>query len=203
MSIILIVLSYLLGSIPTGVVLSKRLAGVDIRNYGSGNIGATNISRLMGKKFGSIVLAIDILKGFLPVLVGKLIFPPQSLFTPWILALVGLAAFLGHVFPFSLSFKGGKGVATAAGALLAISPISILMALCIFLAVTYKTKYVSAGSLAGALSLPAVIGLVTVTRPYILTTWIIAAIIVVKHRENIIRLARGEESPVNLKTTAE
>ncbi|MBF0475723.1 MAG: glycerol-3-phosphate 1-O-acyltransferase PlsY [Deltaproteobacteria bacterium] len=203
MSILLIVLSYLVGSIPTGVVLSKSLAGTDVRNYGSGNIGATNISRLMGKKFGLIVLAIDILKGFLPVLVGKLILPSQPLFTPWILALTGLAAFLGHVFPFSLGFKGGKGVATAAGAMLAISPISILMAAGVFLAVTYKTKFVSAGSLAGALSLPAVIGLVTLTRPYILITWVIAAIIVVKHRENIIRLARGEESPIDLKKTGQ
>ena len=125
--ITLIVFAYLVGSIPTGLLLAKAFGGVDIRESGSGNIGATNVYRTLGRKVGLLTLVGDCLKGVIPVVAAKCLGMPDM----WIAA-VGLAAFLGHVYTVFLGFKGGKGVATALGVFLAVSPLAVLVALAVF-----------------------------------------------------------------------
>lgn len=142
----LVALGYLSGSVPFGVLLTASLAGVDVRQQGSGNIGATNVARVAGKKLGALVLALDALKGALPVLLGVWLAPEME----WVHVAIGSAAFLGHVFPVWLRFKGGKGVATALGVMLVVLPISALIGFGTWLAVMAATRLSSVGSLLGA-----------------------------------------------------
>src|SRR5512142_1162952 len=134
--IALIIAAYLLGSIPTGLLLGKAL-GVDIRAAGSGNIGATNVYRTLGRKVGVLTLVGDCLKGVIPVVVAKALGLPVL----WV-GIVGLAAFLGHVYTVFLGFKGGKGVATALGVFLAAAPLAVLAALGVFILVVYRWRYI-------------------------------------------------------------
>ena len=147
MSWLLLPFGYLLGSIPFGVLLTSLVAGKDVRAEGSGNIGATNVARVAGKKLGVLVLILDAGKGSLPMVLGLWLAPGQELLH----VAVGSAAFLGHVFPVWLRFKGGKGVATALGVLLVLQPISALIGLGTWLAVLAVTRISSVGSLLGAL----------------------------------------------------
>ena len=149
--VLLILFAYLVGSIPIGVLLA-RLKGKDPRKTGSGNIGATNVMRSAGKVLGIITLIGDILKGFIPTFIAMRLGVPA-----FIIALVGLAAFSGHLFPVFLKFKGGKGVATGAGVFLAISPLVILISFIIFVIVFLIWKYVSLGSLVGTAYYPSFI----------------------------------------------
>lgn len=187
--ILFVMCAYFIGSIPTGLLLAKAFSGADIRESGSGNIGATNVYRTMGRKAGILTLVGDCLKGLLPVLLAIYLGLPEV----WIAA-VGLAAFLGHVYTIFLGFKGGKGVATALGVFLAVSPLAVLVALAIFSLVVYKWRYVSLGSITAAALMPA---LVTVFegKPLIVGMSVIIAVVVIfKHRENIRRLKAGTES---------
>ncbi len=186
--ILLIIAAYLLGSIPTGLLLAKA-AGVDIRSSGSGNIGATNVYRTLGRSVGILTLSGDCLKGAIPVVVARY-FGMSDL---WIAA-AGLAAFLGHVYTIFLGFKGGKGVATALGVFLAVSPAAIGSALLIFVAVVWKWRYISLGSIAAAVAMPGMVAVFDSRPPVVVMAAIVALLVVWKHRENIKRLRSGTES---------
>jgi acyl phosphate:glycerol-3-phosphate acyltransferase len=189
--IILIIAAYLLGSIPTGLLIGKAF-GIDIRTSGSGNIGATNAYRTLGKKVGIMTLVGDCLKGLIPVLVVKYLGGSEGL-----MALTGLAAFLGHVYTVFLGFKGGKGVATALGVFLAVSPVSVLISLAVFLLVAWKWRYVSLASITAAAVIPVV---VTIVEQKAYTTGmaiVISFIVILKHRDNIGRLKAGTERKFN------
>ena len=186
--ITLLVCAYLLGSIPTGLLLAKA-AGVNIRETGSGNIGATNVYRTLGRKVGIMTLIGDCLKGLIPVLIAKQLGLPEV----WIAA-TGLAAFLGHVYTVFLGFKGGKGVATALGVFLGVSPLSVLIALGVFILVLVKWRYVSLASITAAAAMPLIIAFLEPKKLLIAMSLAIAALVIYKHRENIQRLRSGTES---------
>lgn len=184
---LLLVCAYLLGSVPTGLLLARAL-GVNIRETGSGNIGATNVYRTVGRKIGILTLLGDCLKGVIPVLVAKWLGLPDI----WI-AGIGLAAFLGHVYTIFLGFKGGKGVATALGVFLATSPLSVLIALVLFSAVLYRSRFVSLASLTAAAFIPVIVWLLEGKPDLTLMSLVIAGIVIYRHRENISRLRAGTE----------
>ena len=186
--ILLLISAYLLGSVPTGLLLARAL-GVNIRETGSGNIGATNVYRTMGRKVGILTLIGDCLKGLIPVLVAKWLGLPDL----WIAA-IGLAAFLGHVYTIFLRFKGGKGVATALGVFLGTSPLSVLIAVVVFALVLYKWRYVSLASIVAAALIPVIVWLVGCKPELAVMSLAIAAVVIFRHRENIARLRAGTES---------
>ncbi|MBP1751722.1 MAG: acyl-phosphate glycerol-3-phosphate acyltransferase [Geobacteraceae bacterium] len=187
--IIFVICAYLVGSIPTGLLLAKGLGGVDIRETGSGNIGATNVYRTLGRKVGLLTLVGDCLKGLVPVLIAGLI----GMSALWV-SLIGLSAFLGHVYTVFLGFKGGKGVATALGVFLAVSPLSVLSALAVFSLVLYKWRYVSLASITAAAAMPSLLALIDGRPEIVGMSLLIAAMVIVKHMENIKRLKSGTES---------
>ncbi|MSM41141.1 MAG: glycerol-3-phosphate acyltransferase [Geobacter sp.] len=187
--LILIIAAYLLGSIPTGLVLARLVGGVDIRTTGSGNIGATNVSRTLGWKVGVLTLVGDCLKGVLPVLLAY-----RLGFTEGWLALTGLAAFTGHIYTVFLRFKGGKGVATALGVFLAMTPLSVLAALAVFGLVFWKWRYVSLASISAAAAMPLLVALIDRRGLIFLMSGLIALLVIWRHRENIQRLRLGTES---------
>jgi glycerol-3-phosphate acyltransferase PlsY len=186
--LILVIIAYFLGSIPTGLLLA-RAAGVDIRASGSGNIGATNVYRTLGRSVGVMTLVGDCLKGLLPVLAARYL----GLSDLWIAA-VGLAAFLGHVYTIFLGFKGGKGVATALGVFLGVAPLAVGGALAVFIVVVWKTRYISLGSITAAAVIPGLVAVIDRRPPLVLMSVVIAALVVWKHRENIQRLRAGTEN---------
>jgi len=187
--------SYLIGSIPTGLVLGKVCARTDIRRAGSGNIGATNAARVLGKKLGALTFAGDMLKGFAPPLAGALL--AQS---AWAACLCGLAAFLGHLFPVYLRFRGGKGVATAFGVFLYLEPLAVPALLVLFVLVAALLRYVSLASLAAAAALPFVLAAIALLRPVhpavILTGTLMAILTCIRHRSNISRILSGTEPEI-------
>jgi|ERR1700682_1088010 glycerol-3-phosphate acyltransferase PlsY len=191
--IIGVLISYLAGSIPSAYIAGK-LRGIDLRQHGSGNLGATNVVRVLGARIGGIVFAADLLKGFLPVY-----FLPRFTETlrPELWALVyGVAAIMGHVKPvFLLGKGGGKGVATASGVFLALAFVPMLIAEVVWISVFYFTRYVSLASLVGAAVLPPAILLLyrDPQSPVFIASVIIAAFVFWTHRANIGRLRRGEE----------
>lgn len=184
----LVVAAYLIGSIPTGLILGKA-CGVDVRSEGSGNIGATNLYRTVGRKIGVITLIGDCLKGFIPVMAVKYSMLPSD-YAVW----VGLAAFCGHVFSVFLKFRGGKGVATALGVFLALTPQALAVAVVIFAALMFFWRYVSLGSIAAAAVMPVATALFGGGRVLSLVTLLIAVIVILRHHENIRRLLSGTES---------
>lgn len=186
--ILLLIGAYLLGSVPTGLLLAKAL-GVNIRESGSGNIGATNVYRTIGRKLGIITLIGDCLKGLIPVLLAKSLGLPDV----WVAA-IGLAALLGHVFTIFLGFKGGKGVATALGVFLGTSPLSVLAALVIFAVVLYTWRFVSLASIVAAALIPALVWFTDGKQETVLMAVAIAAVVIFRHQENISRLRAGTES---------
>jgi len=180
--------AYLLGSIPTGLLLGK-LHGIDVRQEGSGNIGATNLYRTVGRKVGILTLLGDCLKGFLPVLLAWKLGLPEPM-QAWI----GLAAFCGHVFSIFLLFKGGKGVATALGVYLALAPLAVLGALVLFVILVVIWRYISLGSVVAAAAMPVIIFFRPHTPQLLIATALISAIVIIKHHDNISRLVAGTES---------
>jgi glycerol-3-phosphate acyltransferase PlsY len=188
---VLVIFGYLLGSIPFGL-LYGRLAGIDVRQQGSGNIGATNVNRLLGKKLGALTLVSDLLKGLLPMLLATQLLgnrPDAYLWT----VLTGLAAFVGHCWPVYLKFSGGKGVATALGIFLYLAPVQALIAVLVFVATVRLGGYVSLGSMVAAISLPIMIWSSASPTDLLAVSWLIALLIVIKHHANISRLLKGEE----------
>lgn len=180
--------AYLLGSVPTGLLLAK-LFGMDIRSAGSGNIGATNVYRTVGRSVGIMTLAGDCLKGLLPVLAAKWFGLPDV----W-LAVTGCAAFLGHVYSVFLGFKGGKGVATALGVFLGISPLAVPVAVGVFALTLWKWRYVSLASISAATAMPVLIALLYPKSHMIVISILIAALVIYKHTDNIHRLRSGTEN---------
>jgi len=203
---IVVIASYLLGSIPFGY-LAGRMAGIDIRNCGSGNVGATNVIRTLGKGYGYPVFALDFLKGLGAVKVSILIatrmqseWNPPEMFG----IVAAISSVLGHSFPVWLGFKGGKGVATSAGALFGLAPVAALVGVAIWIVTFWLTRYVSVASIAAAAALPFVI---------LITTWLsrttgkllfyssvcLAAVVIWRHRSNLSRLIHGTEPRFNRK----
>ncbi len=188
---LLLVAGYLCGSVPFGLILARRLKGVDVRAAGSGNIGATNVARVVGKKLGAVVLLLDALKGAAPVLAARLLVE-----APWWHVAVAFAAVLGHVFPVWLRFKGGKGVATAAGVLAVLLPWSALAGFGLWGGVMLTLRVSSIGSLLGAAA--AVVLAFALGAP-VEYRWLacgLVLLIVFTHRENIQRLVKGKENKV-------
>jgi glycerol-3-phosphate acyltransferase PlsY len=204
---VLILLAYLLGSIPTAVWVGRIFHGIDIREHGSGNAGATNTFRVLGAKAGTPVLIFDILKGFLAV---QLVYLANN----WILLsntesinlklALGIAALIGHIFPVYVGFRGGKGVATLLGLVIAIHPISALIAIIIFLISLIITRYVSLSSMIGGFSFPILIIVVyhTTSLSLVIFSMAIAVLLLFTHQKNIERLLSKEESKVKLKKSS-
>ena len=187
-AILIWILSYFLGSLPFGAWIA-RSQNIDIQKHGSGNIGATNVARTLGKKAGILVLLADCFKGFISVVIAD-----QILGNEIEVGIAGLMAFLGHIFSIFLKFKGGKGVATGLGVFMYIMPSATLSAIVIFALFLGLTKYVSLGSISAAIAIP-LFGLIFETpRPYIFISVIISIIVIFKHKSNIERLIAGEES---------
>ena len=181
---------YLLGSVPTGLLLAKLFSKVDPRKVGSKNIGATNIFRTAGKGLGILTLVGDVLKGMIPIGIAIQL----NVSDLW-LAGVGLSTFLGHVFPIFLGFRGGKGVATALGVYLVVSPIAVFIEFLLFAGLVWKWRYISLGSITCALTIPIFIAFFrSDSQAYFILSVIIAALILYRHRENIVRLLQGTEN---------
>ena len=194
---VIIPAAYLLGSIPTSVWLGKALKGVDLRDQGSGNAGATNAFRVLGKPIGIAVLLFDIAKGFLAVSLLHLQSEIHSGSEAWMLLKIGLGllAVLGHIFPVFAGFKGGKGVATLTGVALAIHPLAALSAMGIYLLVFLLTRISALGSLLAVLTYPVWINWIYRTESLAIRLFSLAVLVLVliTHRSNILRLVRGEE----------
>jgi glycerol-3-phosphate acyltransferase PlsY len=185
---------YLLGSIPFGLILARRVAGVDVRQRGSGNIGATNVLRSAGKRLGGATLALDVGKGALPVAACLWWFGGPEQAGDWP-ALTAVAAFLGHVFPAWLRFRGGKGVATAFGAFVVLSPWLALLASVVFGATFGATRIASLGSMTAAAVLTAGCAVFHGTAsPVTRVAAVVLVVVLLRHQGNIRRMIRGEES---------
>ncbi len=200
--VLLIISAYLIGSIPSALIISKKFFGIDIRDYGSGNMGATNTFRVLGSKYGTIVMILDIVKG--AVAVGLYTFLPyyfssdmELLRTNFMIGL-GLAAVVGHIFPIYANFKGGKGVATLFGMILAIQPWVALSCVGVFVFVLFLTRYVSLSSILAALFLPiCVLWIWNEHEPlYRIFTLLVAFLVIFTHQKNIGRILKGVESRV-------
>ncbi len=186
---VVVIAAYLLGSISFAVLVVRAKTGRDIRSEGSGNAGATNVLRSYGKKLALLVAFADVAKGAAAVFLMRLVTADPR----WAAA-AGFAAILGHVFPLFYGFRGGKGVATAVGAFLALSPLPLLVCLAVFLAIVAATRYVSLGSVVALALLPPVAGLFFhAPRAVVTVAGLTAILILVKHLPNLKRLARGEE----------
>lgn len=197
--LISILVSYLLGSIPFGYLIVSAKTGSDIRETGSGGTGATNVSRGAGKAAGVVTLLLDALKGAAAVLIARFVLTNVENAAWWI-AICGIVAMLGHIFPVWLRFRGGKGVATGVGVFAVLAPVSLVCAGVLFFAVVGLTRYVSLGSMVAALSVPIFVWVESVVRPLpnslptILATLLGALLIVYAHRGNIGRLISGTEN---------
>ncbi|HET6854771.1 MAG TPA: glycerol-3-phosphate 1-O-acyltransferase PlsY [Pyrinomonadaceae bacterium] len=190
--LLLVVIAYLLGSIPFGYLIVRKKLGADIRQSGSGGTGATNVSRRAGKAAGVVTLVLDALKGSLAVLVAKELAPNVD----WLIAAAAIAAILGHMFPVWLGFRGGKGVATGVGVFSILAPFAVLCAGIIFVVIVSLTRYVSLGSIIAAATIPLFVWLRSDSRPVLTAAIVGALLIVFAHRGNIARLARGTESRI-------
>lgn len=206
--ILYLILAFLLGGIPFGYLAGKLLKGIDIREHGSRNVGATNVFRVVGKGPGIAVYVLDALKGLLPVLIAKSLWPGTVVGDQWFHIAVALAAILGHIFTPYLKFKGGKGVATASGAMLALAPLPLLIALLVFVFVFVLTRFVSLGSLTAALVFPIAVAVEKIVAgrdplvPMLALGWLLLILVVVTHRANIVRLLQGKEPRMTFKPGA-
>ncbi len=209
----IILLSYLVGSIPTSIIVSKAVKGIDIRDYGSGNAGGTNVMRVLGWKHGLLVILLDALKGVLAVVVvarlhyGAMPFHNATPFDDFTLIqiIAGVSAVIGHIWTIFAGFRGGKGIATALGMLLMITTVDMLIAIGVFIVVVSISRYISLGSILGAIAVP----LTLVVRENIfnvnipgyntLLPFVIAITLLVMftHRKNVVRLLNGNESKVS------
>lgn len=187
-------LAYLLGSLPTGLVVARLLGGPDPRQAGSGNVGTANVYRLLGPKAGGLTLAGDVLKGAAPVLVALFWLPPLGAWQESALALVGLVAVLGHMFPLYLGFQGGKGVATAFGVILVLCPWAALHLVIIYVIALAQTRIFSVAALLCTWLLPVAVGLFSHSKAYIFLAGVLSGLILLKHRDNLERLFKGEET---------
>jgi glycerol-3-phosphate acyltransferase PlsY len=200
LSAIVLVVSYLLGSIPSGYI-AGRLMGIDVRKHGSGNIGATNVLRTLGKPFGFAVFVADTLKGFLAVQISALCVaqvPPAQQYADWFAILAAITCVLGHTLPIWLGFNGGKGVATSAGVMLGLAPGATLFAVLVWVLVFEFTRYVSVASVAATCALPIAIAVLlklhlAKSMPILGAAVVLAVVVCWRHRSNFARLMQGSE----------
>jgi acyl phosphate:glycerol-3-phosphate acyltransferase len=197
-NILTFVTAYFLGSIPTGY-LAGRVKGIDIRTVGSKNIGATNVFRILGKGPGTVVLLVDALKGYLackvaPTLAATMLGSNGAPLGEWAIIIAGVGAILGHNYTCWLKFKGGKGIATTAGVMVAFAPLALAMALSLWLVVFAVSRYVSLASIAAALSLPLSTWLAGGSGKFIGIAGAVGALAIYKHKANIRRLLDGTEN---------
>lgn len=195
MLLLLIIFSYLIGSIPTGYILVKKKLNKDVRNYGSGNIGATNVKRVAGEKLSKITAICDMLKAIIPVLLTRVLIWTHILKTneSLSLSLVAIAVILGHNYTIFLKFKGGKGVATSAAAFMIVLPIPFIITAIIFFGLKLFTKIVSIRSLVAAVTLFLSTLLLGYNKYYIYSTLFACLLVFWRHKANIVRLIKGEE----------
>lgn len=190
--ILLVTVGYLAGSIPTGVILAKLFSIKDIRQEGSGNIGATNVYRVLGARLGILTLVGDVLKGAIPVILTRSLMGNEI----WI-AGVAFLTFLGHLFPIFLRFRGGKGVATTLGIFLVIAPLMVPCAIIVFILVVMGWKYVSLGSLTASALMPVFLCVAGYSIVYVDLSLIIGCLVFYRHWSNIKRLREGKEKKVS------
>jgi glycerol-3-phosphate acyltransferase PlsY len=200
--LLLIIVAYLIGSIPTALWVSKIFFGVDIREYGSGNSGATNTYRVLGAKWGTFVMIVDMLKGVLAAFLYLLLpyYVTDEFQRTNFMVGLGLSAVVGHIFPIWAGFKGGKGVATVFGMVLAIQPIVALCVMSIFIVVLYLTRFVSLSSILASIAFPVLI-LVIFNEPeplYRVFAIAVALLVILTHQKNINRLLQGNESKARI-----
>jgi glycerol-3-phosphate acyltransferase PlsY len=199
------VMAYLLGSLPTSVWLGQAYFGIDVRDFGSGNAGATNTFRVLGRKAGIIVMLVDILKGWTATSLALLLYLMNVIPFDDLLMyklLFGILSVIGHIFPIYVGFKGGKGVATLLGMVLAIHTEAALLCIVIFFVVLLTSKYVSLGSMIAALAFPILLLLPRFSPddPMMIGFgFVMFAIVVITHQKNIVRLLNGEESRTNIR----
>ncbi len=198
--LVLIIVSYLIGSIPTALMVSRRFFGIDIRDYGSGNMGATNTFRVLGSRYGSMVMVFDILKGMAAVMLYNFLpfYLNHELERTNLMLGLGLAAVVGHIFPIFAGFRGGKGVATLLGMVLAIQPVIAVSCIGIFVLVLFLTRYVSLSSILAAIALPICVLWVWNEHEvlYRVFALIVAILVIATHQKNIGRILRGVESRI-------
>jgi len=198
--LLLIITAYLIGSIPTALLISRHFFGVDIREYGSGNMGATNTFRVLGSKFGTIVMIGDMLKGILAVALYNLLpyYLTNELDRTNLMIGLGLAAVAGHIYPIWAQFRGGKGVATLFGMLLAIQPVVAASCVGVFLLVLFLTRYVSLSSILAGVALPICVLWIYNEKEVFYRVFAVAAaaLVVLTHQKNISRLLKGNENRV-------
>ena len=198
--VLFILFAYLIGSIPTAVWISRYFFGVDIRDYGSGNAGATNTFRVLGSKWGCIVMSADVLKGFIAT--SLYIVLPFYMHNEWdrtnLMVGLGLAAVVGHIFPLWADFRGGKGVATLFGMILAIQPIVALYCVGVFLLCLYLTRFVSLSSILASIAFAVLILFIFNEQEPLYRAFAIAValLVILTHQKNISRLLRGSESKI-------
>ena len=200
--IVVVIIAYLLGSIPFGYLIVRSKEGADIRETGSGGTGATNVSRRAGKAAGVITLVLDALKGGVAVLIARVVVGP-SLNAEWIVSAAAICVIVGHIFPVWLGFRGGKGVATGVGVFFILAPIAVLCAGVLFLAIVWFTRFVSLGSIVASATIPLFVWLQSVfvepvadLRPLLAAAIFGGVLIIFAHRGNIRRLANGTESQI-------
>ena len=197
---LLIIVAYLIGSIPTSVWVSKHFFGIDIRDYGSGNAGATNTFRVLGSKWGSFVMLVDVIKGVVATSLYLLLphYLTNELHQTNFMLGLGLAAVLGHIFPIWANFKGGKGVATLLGMAVAIQPIVAACCIAVFLTVLFLTRFVSLSSVLAGIAFMVFILFVFNEQPtfYRIFAVMVALMVVLTHQKNIGRILNGTESKV-------
>jgi glycerol-3-phosphate acyltransferase PlsY len=196
---ILLILSYLLGAIPFGLIIGKAWRGIDIRDHGSGNIGATNVFRTLGPGPGSVVFAADVLKGLAPVIAATQISPG----TAWLAVAAGMAAILGHTLSLFLGFKGGKGVATSLGVGIGLAPVIAAIAFGLWVLIFAVTRYVSVASMLACISVPIMMWATDRPIEYRIFGVLVAVYVIVKHRSNIVRLMQGKENRFSKKGASE
>jgi glycerol-3-phosphate acyltransferase PlsY len=212
---IIVILSYLVGSIPNSIIISKAVSGIDIRNHGSGNAGGTNVMRVLGWKYGFVVIFLDALKGAIAVVIisrlfyGPLPFENVSPFDDFTLVqiIAGMAAVIGHIWTVFAGFKGGKGIATALGMLLTLITIDMLIAVGIFALVVLISRYVSLGSIIAAISVPATLFIrenlfhvdipgYSTLFPFIIG---VTVLVIYTHRKNLVRIINGNENKISFR----
>lgn len=202
-NILLLVVAYLLGSIPTAVWVGKYFYNIDVREHGSGNAGATNVFRVLGKKAGIPVLIIDVLKGLFATLLASYstLANNSSELINFQLCL-GAVALIGHIFPVFASFRGGKGIATLLGIIIAIVPSAAMLAILVFILVLVSSKIVSLSSMIAAIAFPIIIIFIQKTNEMSLITFslLISIIVIITHRKNIVRILKKEEGKISFKS---
>ncbi|MBQ7705672.1 MAG: glycerol-3-phosphate 1-O-acyltransferase PlsY [Selenomonadaceae bacterium] len=189
MLVLTLILAYLLGSIPSGLIVGKAIWHKDLRHYGSGNIGATNAYRVLGRKGGALVFLLDFLKGELSVLLASLLVA-----TPTSIILAGFFAIVGHMHSIFLQMKGGKGVATALGVISILMPKVAVIIVLVWGAIVFATRYVSLGSITAALMTPILAIAFSYEKMYVIFSIVAAAFIIIKHKDNIARIRKGREN---------